>query len=109
HVLLVLALSLHTLSPDLLAASSLAVAIFLKQFALVALPFFVVMLLAREVRPATLRGAALVFGTVLLAGFLPFLLASPRALWDDTVGYGAGAYSITGYGLAPLLERAGLI
>ena len=106
---LVLAFALLTRSRYLLAAASLAAAVLLKQFALVALPFFIVMLLAREVRRATLRGAALVFGTVLLAGFLPFLIASPHALWNDTINYGAGTYAIRGYGLAPLLIRAGVV
>ena len=106
---LVLAFALLTRSRYLLAAASLAAAVLLKQFALVALPFFIVMLLAREVRRAALRGAALVFGMVMLAGFLPFLIASPHALWDDTIGYGAGTYAIRGYGLAPLLIRAGVV
>ena len=106
---LVLAFALLTRSRYLLAAASLAAAVLLKQFALVALPFFIVMLLAREVRRATLRGSALVFATVLTAGFLPFLIAGPHALWDDTVGYGSGTYAIRGYGLAPLLIRAGLV
>lgn len=106
---LVLAFALVTRSRYASAAASLALAILLKQFALVAVPFFLVMLLTRGVKRATLRGAGLVFTTIMLAGFLPFLVADPRALWDDTVGYGTGTYAITGYGLAPLLVRAGLL
>jgi Glycosyltransferase family 87 len=106
---LVLAFALLTRSRYLWAAASLGVAVLLKQFALVALPFFIVMLVARDAKRATLRGAALVFGAVVAAGFLPFALADPRALWDDTVRYGTGTYSIQGYGLAPLLVRAGIL
>jgi uncharacterized membrane protein len=106
---LVLAFALLTRSRYVWAASSLGVAILLKQFALVALPFFVVMLLTREVRRATLRGAGLAFGAIVAAGFLPFLLAGAGSLWEDTVGYGTGTYPIRGYGLAPLLLRAGVV
>jgi hypothetical protein len=105
----VLAFALLTRSRYVWAASSLGTAVLLKQFALIALPFFIVMLLARGARRATLRGAGLVFGAVVLSGFLPFLLADPSALWRDTVGYGTGTYAINGYGLAPLLVRAGVL
>ncbi len=40
---------------------------------------------------------------------LPFLLADPRALWEDTVTYGTGTYRILGYGLSALLLRAHVI
>jgi uncharacterized membrane protein len=46
---------------------------------------------------------------VLVAGFLPFLVAGPRALWDDTVAYGGSTYRIVGYGLSNLLVRIGVI
>ena len=42
---------------------------------------------------------------MLLAGALPFLIADPGALWDDTIAYGAGTYRIVGYGLSALLVR----
>ena len=91
------------------AAVSLAVAVLLKQFALVAVPFFAVMLLQRRVgRPVLVRAAA-AFAAVLVAGFAPFALADARALWDDTVAYGAGTYRIIGYGLSGLLLRAGIL
>ena len=41
--------------------------------------------------------------------FLPFLIADPGALCDDTVGYGAGTYRIVGYGLSNLLVNAGIL
>ncbi|MBA2358275.1 MAG: hypothetical protein H0V84_07615, partial [Actinobacteria bacterium] len=54
------------------------------------------------------RGGA-AFGATLAAGVLPFLIASPGALWADTVRYGASTYRIVGYGLAHLLLEAGAI
>jgi uncharacterized membrane protein len=75
----------------------------------VALPFFVVMLIARRVPRDVLWKAAAAFGGIVLAGFLPFLIADPGALWEDTVAYGASTYRIIGYGLAGLLVRAGAI
>lgn len=106
---LVLAFALVTRSRHLWASAALGVAVLLKQFALVAVPFFAVMLLVCGARRATARGAALVFATVLLVGFLPFLAADAHALWADTVGYGTSTYGIKGYGLAPFLMRTGLI
>ena len=63
------------------------------------------MLLARE---ATRRDAASAPGRPFArassrAGFLPFLIADPGALWRDTISYGAGTYRILGYGLSALL------
>ena len=87
------------------AAASLGAAVALKQFALVALPFFAVMLLTMRVPRKTLKQAAAACAGVFAAAVLPFLVAGPGALWDDTVAYGAGTYRIIGYGLAPLLLR----
>ena len=42
------------------------------------------------------------------ATVLPFLVADPGALWDDTVAYGADTYRIIGYGLAALLLNLGV-
>jgi hypothetical protein len=91
------------------AAGSLGAAVLLKQFAIVAIPFFLAMLLlSREGRQSSRRVSA-AFGGVVLAGILPFLVASPGALWADTIGYGTGAYPIIGYGLAPILVRFGIL
>ena len=49
------------------------------------------------------------FGGVLAAGVLPFLVADPVAFYDDTVKYGAGTYRIVGYGLSAILVRLGII
>jgi uncharacterized membrane protein len=91
------------------AAASLAVAVLLKQFALVALPFMAIMLAKQEAPRAELRRAALVLGGVLAAGMLPFFLAGPAAFWEDTVKFGAGTYKIVGYGLSGILIRLGIL
>ena len=91
------------------AAALLGAAVLLKQFALVALPFLAAAAIVARVPRATLARAAAVFAGIVAAGALPFLVADPRALWDDTVAYGAGTYRIVGYGLASILVRAGAI
>ena len=106
---LVLAFALVTRSRYVWAAVALAAAVLLKQFALVALPFLAAMLVVRRVPRETLLRAGGAFLAVVTAGALPFLVADPGALWDDTVAYGAGTYRIVGYGLAGLLVKAGAI
>jgi hypothetical protein len=90
------------------AAAAIAGALLLKQFALVAVPFLAILLVTRGAPRRALLRATAAFAAVLLAGFLPFLIADPGALWDDTVAYGTGTYRIIGYGLAGLLVGAGL-
>ena len=106
---LLLAFALLTRSRYVWAGVALAAAILLKQFALLAVPFFVVMLLARGLPRAVLTRTAAAFGGVLAVGFLPFLIADAGALWRDTVSYGTGTYRILGYGLSALLLNAGII
>ena len=48
----------------------------------------------------------MVFAAVLVAGFLPFLLADAQALWEDTIRYGAGTYRILGYGLSSICSTS---
>jgi len=103
-LLLVLAVALVTRRRFTSAAAALAVAILLKQFALVALPFLVLMVPRDE-----WKRAGLVLAGVLAAGILPFLVADPAAFYDDTVKYGAGTYRIVGYGLSASLVRLGII
>jgi Glycosyltransferase family 87 len=100
---LVLAFGLLSRSRFLWAAGFLAAAVLLKQFALVAVPFFAVMLLQRRANRTALAWSGVVFGAIVVAGFLPFLLADAGAVWDDTVRYGAGTYRILGYGLSAIL------
>ncbi len=106
---LLLAFALVTRERFVWAAVAIAAAVLLKQFALVALPFLLLMLLARGVGRRTLLHAAAAFAGILLAGLLPFLVADPGALWSDTIGYGAGTYRIVGYGLSALLLDAGIV
>jgi hypothetical protein len=103
-LLLVLAFALVTRRRFAWAAAAIAGAILLKQFAVVALPFLVLMVPRDE-----WKRTGLVFAGVLAAGILPFLLADPVAFYDDTVKYGAGTYRIVGYGLSGILVRLGII
>ena len=91
------------------AAAALAGAVLLKQFALVAAPFLALMLVHAGASRAELRHAALVFGGVIVACMLPFLIADPVAFYEDTVRYGAGTYRIVGYGLSGILVRLGVL
>lgn len=90
-------------------AACIAAAVLLKQFALVAVPFLLVAMLTRGIpRPVLWRAGAL-FAGILVAGALPFAIADPGALWDDTIAYGAQTYRIIGYGLAGVLLEAGVL
>ena len=107
--LMILAFALATRDRPRWAAASLAGAVLLKQFAVVAIPFLGLMLLKRGVERAELGRAAIVFAAVLAVGVLPFLVADPVAFWEDTVEFGAGTYKIVGYGLSGMLIRAGIL
>jgi hypothetical protein len=106
---LVLAFALLVRGRLFWAAASLGVAVTLKQFSLVAVPFFIVMLMTMGVPRRTILRAGGVFAGVVLATFLPFLIADPGALWDDTIAYGADTYRIVGYGLSALLLNLGAL
>jgi hypothetical protein len=106
---LVLAFALLARGHPVWAAALLGTALALKQFALVAVPFFALMLIMARVPRATLYRASAAFGGVFLVSALPFFVAGPGALWHDTVGYGAGTYRIVGYGLAALLLNLNVI
>ena len=108
-LLTVLAFAFVTRSRYVLAAASLGGAVLLKQFALVAVPFLAVMMLRRAVPRPVLYRAAGAFALVLVAGILPFAIADPGALWDDTIAYGAQTYRIIGYGLAGVLLELGVL
>jgi hypothetical protein len=108
-VLLVLAFALVTRRRFGWAAASLAAAILLKQFALVAAPFLALMLVHAGATRPELKRAALAFVGVLAVGILPFLIWDPVAFYEDTVKYGAGTYKIVGYGLSAILVKAGVI
>jgi hypothetical protein len=67
------------------------------------------MLVLRGADRRTQRNAAAVFAAVVVAGVLPFAIADPGALWDDTIAYGADTYRIVGYGLSGLLLNLGVL
>ena len=107
--LVLLAFALVTRERYRWAAASLAAAVLFKQFAVVAVPFIALMLLARAVPRPELKRSAVVFAGVLAAGVLPFLIADPVAFYEDTVEFGAGTYKIVGYGLSAMLIRVGIL
>ena len=82
--------------------------ILLKQFALVAVPFFASAPAARGGRRPTLSSAAPRSPPCSLAGFLPFLARRPgRALGGHGRATAPDTYRILGYGLSALLLNAG--
>jgi hypothetical protein len=107
--LMLLAFALVTRERFRWAAASLAAAVLLKQFAVVAIPFLALMLVARGVARAELARAGGVFAGVLAVAILPFLLADPVAFYEDTVEFGAGTYRIVGYGLSAILVELGIV
>jgi hypothetical protein len=107
-VFTVLAFALATRRRFAVGAASLAVAVLLKQFALVALPFYALLVFQHTDRRGLVRAAAL-FAALVLAGLLPFLAWDAGALWDDTIEYGGRTYRIVGYGLSGLLLKAGIL
>jgi hypothetical protein len=114
-LLLVLAFALASRRRFGWAAATLAGAVLLKQFALVAAPFLALMIV-RETGAGTRRAAldalrrpTLAFAGVLAAGILPFLVADPVAFYEDTIRYGAGTYRIVGYGLSAILVEVGIV
>jgi hypothetical protein len=113
-LLLVIAFALASRRRFGWAAATLAGAVLLKQFALVAAPFLALMIArehgsSRRAALDSLRGPALAFLGVLAVGILPFLVADAVAFYEDTIRYGAGTYRIVGYGLSAMLVEAGIV
>ena len=91
------------------AALMLGLAVLFKQFTLVAVPFFVLMVLTLRPPRPVLRNACAAFLAPLVVGIVPFLVADPGALWHDTITYGGSTYRIIGYGLSSLFLKAGIV
>jgi len=91
------------------AAFALGLAVLLKQFALVAVPFVALMMLTARPSRAAMRNAAVAFAAPLVVGIVPFLVADPGGLWRDTIQYGGSTYRIIGYGLSSLFLKAGFV
>jgi Glycosyltransferase family 87 len=108
-LLLVLAFALVSRRRFGWAAATLAGAVLIKQFALVAIPFMAVMIWKLTRDRDELKRAGYAFGGVMAVGILPFLIADPAAFYKDTIKYGAGTYRIVGYGLSAILVRLGIV
>jgi hypothetical protein len=108
-LLTVLAFAFLARGRYLATAACIAGAVLLKQFALVAVPFLLVGMLVRAVPRVVLLRAGALFAAILVAGILPFAIADPGALWDDTIAYGAQTYRIIGYGLSGVLIEIGIL
>jgi hypothetical protein len=108
--LVLLTLALLSRGHPTLAAGALGVAVALKPFAWVALPFLLLVLLMRwraghSRRDLVASLAAL--AVVPVVTILPFFVANPGAFWTDVVLYTSGgvadAYPIAGYGFGDML------
>jgi uncharacterized membrane protein len=105
-----LTLTLLSRGHPTLAAGALGVAIALKPFAWVAVPFFLLVLAIRWRADHSRRevvASLVALALVPAATILPFFLANPGAFWTDVVLYTSGgvadAYPIAGYGFGDLL------
>ena len=92
------------------SAGVLGVAVALKPFAWVAVPFFLLVLVIRwraHHSRAEVVASLAALAIVPAATILPFFIANPTAFWTDTVLYTSGgvadAYPIAGYGFGALL------
>jgi hypothetical protein len=93
-----------------LAAGALGVAVALKPFAWMAVPFLLLVLAIRWRAHHSHRevvASLVALALVPVATILPFFLANPHAFWTDVVLYTSGgvadAYPIAGYGFGDLL------
>jgi len=105
-----LTITLLTRGHSTLAAGALGVAVALKPFAWVAVPFFLLVLLLRWRAHHSRREVVAGLGALALVPaitILPFFVANPGAFWADVVLYTSGgvadAYPIAGYGFGELL------
>jgi hypothetical protein len=99
-----------------LAAGALGIAVALKPFALIAVPFLLLVLVLRWRADRSQRDLALALlalAAVPAATILPFFLANPGAFWTDVVLYTSGgipdAYPIRGYGFSEILYQLHVI
>jgi hypothetical protein len=113
---MMLSLALLSRAHPVAAALVLGIAVALKPFAALAVPFLLLLLFIRwRARPSrnevVLSVAALALAPVVT--ILPFFLANPSAFWTDVVLYTSGgvrdAYPIVGYGFGELLYQVHLV
>jgi hypothetical protein len=108
--LVLLTLTLLSRGHPTLAAGALGVAVALKPFAWLAVPFLLLVLAMRWRAGHSRRELFASLGALALvpvATIAPFFLANPGAFWTDVVLYTSGgvadAYPIAGYGFGDLL------
>jgi hypothetical protein len=113
---MMLSLALLSRAHPVAAALALGIAVALKPFAALAVPFLLLVLVIRwRAQPSRkevgLSLAALVLAPVVT--ILPFLIANPTAFWTDVVLYTSGgvrdAYPIVGYGFGEFLYAEHLV
>jgi len=92
------------------AAGALGIAVALKPFAWMAVPFLLLVLLIRWRAQHSRREVVtslVALAVTPIATIVPFVVANPRAFWTDVVLYTSGgipdAYPIAGYGFGDLL------
>jgi uncharacterized membrane protein len=114
--LVLLTLALLSRGHPTMAAGALGVAVALKPFAWVAVPFLLMVLVIRWRAHHSRRDLAASLAALIAVPavtILPFLLANPVAFWTDVVLYTSGgvadAYPIAGYGFGELLYTVHLI
>lgn len=98
------------------SAGVLGVAVALKPFAWMAVPFFLLVILIRwraHQSRADVVASLAALAIVPAVTILPFFFANPTAFWTDTVLYTSGgvadAYPIAGYGFGAMLYAAHII
>ena len=108
--IVLLTLTLLARGHPTLAAGALGVAVALKPFAWMAVPFLLLVLVIRWRAQHSRREVVtslVALAVTPVATILPFFLAGPRAFWTDVVLYTSGgiadAYPIAGYGFGDLL------
>jgi hypothetical protein len=113
---MMLSLALLSRGHPVAAALALGIAVALKPFAALAVPFLLLALVIRWRARASRRDVVLSVAALALAPFvtiLPFFLANPSAFWTDVVLYTSGgvrdAYPIVGYGFGELLYQVHLV
>ena len=116
--LAVVLLSLALLSRGHLiaAAFALGIAVALKPFAVLAVPFLLLVLVIRWLARPSRQDVVLslvALGLAPVVTVLPFLIANPTAFWTDVVLYTSGgipdAYPIAGFGFGEFLFQTHLI
>jgi hypothetical protein len=113
---MLVSLALLSRGHPIAAALALGIAVALKPFAVLAVPFLLLVLVIRwRARPSRKEvGFSLaVLALAPIVTILPFVIAAPAAFWTDVVLYTSGgvadAYPIVGYGFGEFLYEVHLV